>query len=130
MDHTAGPGRLWVRLMKRHRVERDATVPCTRDDPEAALRELLPKLDLSQPVWLPRHPRRLGRICAEPRFLPEHFMEAVPFDYMEISYIFPEDEKKAARPARSALGRLTGPVHAHRLAAISLGGRCDGNELH
>ena len=32
------------------------------------------------------------------RFLPEHFMEAVPFDYMEISYIFPEDEKKAARP--------------------------------
>lgn len=54
MDHAA-PGRLWVRLMKRHRVERDATVPCTRDDPEAALRELLPKLDLSQPVWLPRH---------------------------------------------------------------------------
>ena len=41
MDHAA-PGRLWVRLMKRHRVERDATVPCTRDDPEAALRELLP----------------------------------------------------------------------------------------
>ena len=56
MDHAA-PGRLWVRLMKRHRVERDAAVPCTRDDPEAA-----------------------------------------PFDYMEISYIFPEDEKKAARP--------------------------------
>ena len=52
MDHAA-PGRLWVRLMKRHRVERDATVPCTRDDPEAALRELLPRLDLSQPVWLP-----------------------------------------------------------------------------
>ena len=25
-------------------------------------------------------------------------MEAGPFDYMEISYIFPEDEKKAARP--------------------------------
>ena len=49
MDHAA-PGRLWVRLMKRHRVERDAAVPCTRDDPEAALRELLPKLDLSQPV--------------------------------------------------------------------------------
>ena len=54
MDHAA-TGRLWVRLIKRHRVERDATVPCTRDDPEAALRELLPRLDLSQPVWLPRH---------------------------------------------------------------------------
>ena len=54
MDHAA-PGRLWVRLMKRHRVERDAIAPCTRDDPEAALRELLPRLDLSQPMWLPRH---------------------------------------------------------------------------
>lgn len=94
MDHAA-PGRLWVRLMKRHRVERDATVPCTRDDPEAALRELLPKLDLSQPVWLPRH-RADWDEYALTRFLPEHFMEAVPFDYMEISYIFPEDEKKAA----------------------------------
>ena len=96
MDHAA-PGRLWVRLMKGHRVERDATVPCTRDDPEAALRELLPKLDLSQPVWLPRH-RADWDEYALTRFLPEHFMEAVPFDYMEISYIFPEDEKKASRP--------------------------------
>ena len=26
MDHAA-TGRLWVRLIKRHRVERDATVP-------------------------------------------------------------------------------------------------------
>ena len=59
--------------------------------------ELLPKLDLSQPVWLPRH-RADWDEYALTRFLPEHFMEAVPFDYMEISYIFPEDEKKAARP--------------------------------
>ena len=73
------------------------SMPCTRDDPEAALRELLPKLDLSQPVWLPRH-RADWDEYALTRFLPEHFMEAVPFDYMEISYIFPEDEKKAARP--------------------------------
>ena len=87
MDHTA-PGRLWVRLMKRHRVERDA---------EAALRELLPKLDLSQPVWLPRHHADWDEYALT-RFLPEHFMEAIPFDYMEISYIFPEDEKKSARP--------------------------------
>lgn len=30
-------GRLWVRLMKRHRVERDALITCDRNDPEAAL---------------------------------------------------------------------------------------------
>ena len=96
MNHPAN-GRLWVRLMKRHRVERDATVPCTRDDPEAALRELLPQLDLSQPMWLARH-RADWNAYALARFMPEHFVESVPFDYMEISYIFPEDEKKPARP--------------------------------
>ncbi|MCI5955449.1 MAG: hypothetical protein MRZ54_00505 [Clostridiales bacterium] len=89
-------GRLWVRLMKRHRVERDATVPCFRDDPDSALRELLPKMDLSQPVWLPRH-RADWNEYALTRFTPDHFMEPVSFDFMEISYIFPEDEKKQGR---------------------------------
>ena len=77
-------------------MQRDALVPCTRDDPETALREALPKMDLSQPVWLPRH-RQDWDEYALARFTPEHFMEAVPFDYMEISYIYPEDEKKTAR---------------------------------
>lgn len=89
-------GRLWVRLMKRHRVEKDATVPCTRDDPEDALRELLPKLDLSQPLWLPRH-RADWDEYALTAFKPEDFVDSVWFDRMEISYIFPEDEKKPAR---------------------------------
>ena len=35
-------GRLWVRLMKKHRVERDAVAPCTRDGAEEALMHLLP----------------------------------------------------------------------------------------
>ena len=90
------PGRLWVRLMKRHRVERDAMIPCQHEDVEEALRELLPKLDLSQPMWLPRH-RQDWEEYSLTRFRPEHFVEPVSFDYMEISYIFPEDEKKSAR---------------------------------
>ena len=92
----AANGRLWVRLMKKHRVERDALIDCTRNDPEEALRELLPRLDLSQPVWLPRH-RADWEEYAMTRFTPAHFMESVWFDYMEISYIFPEDEKKSGR---------------------------------
>ena len=40
-------GRLWVRLMKRHRVERDALIECYHEDVEEALRDLLPTLDLS-----------------------------------------------------------------------------------
>ena len=89
-------GRLWVRLMKKHRVERDAVAPCTRDGAEEALMHLLPQLDLSQPIWLDRH-REDWRDYALTRFLPEHFMEPVWFDSMEISYIAPEDEKKKQR---------------------------------
>ena len=89
-------GRLWVRLMKRHRVERDALIECEHEEAEEALRELLPTLDLSQPMWLPRH-RQDWEDYSLARFLPEHFVESVSFDYMEVSYIFPEDEKKARR---------------------------------
>ena len=89
-------GRIWVRLVKRHRVERDAVQPCEKEDVEDALRELLPRLDLSQPMWLPRH-RADWEEYSLTRFKPEHFVESVDFDYMELSYIFPEDEKKKGR---------------------------------
>ncbi len=90
------PGRIWVRLVKRHRVERDAVYPCEKADVEEALRELLPKLDLGQPMWLPRH-RADWDEYALTRFTPAHFVESVDFDYMELSYIFPEDDKKPGR---------------------------------
>jgi len=90
------PGRLWVRLMKKHRVLRDAVYPCDKENAEEALRDLLPSLDLSQPMWLPRH-RADWEEFSLTRFRPEHFVESVDFDYMEVSYIFPEDEKKQAR---------------------------------
>lgn len=89
-------GRLWVRLMKRHRVERDALIECEHENAEEALRELLPSLDLSQPMWLPRH-RQDWEEYSLTRFRPEHFVESVDFDYMEVSFIFPEDEKKARK---------------------------------
>lgn len=89
-------GRLWVRLMKRHRVERDALIECEHENAEEALRELLPSLDLSQPMWLPRH-RQDWEEYSLTRFRPEHFVESVDFDYMEVSFIFPENEKKARK---------------------------------
>lgn len=89
-------GRLWVRLMKRHRVEKDALIECEHDEAEEALRELLPKLDLSQPMWLPRHQQDWAEYSLT-RFLPEHFVDNVGFDYMEVSYIFPEEKKARKR---------------------------------
>lgn len=89
-------GRLWIRLMKGHKCQRDFLLPSSREDPRDALRQALPQMDLSQPLWLPRH-QADWEAYALTRFLPEHFLESVPFDRMEISYIFPEEE---ARPAR------------------------------
>ena len=92
----ASKGRLWIRLIKRHRVERDALIECERENVEEALRDLLPSLDLSQPMWLPRH-RQDWEEYSLTRFRPEHFVDSVDFDYMEVSFIFPEDEKKARK---------------------------------
>lgn len=89
-------GRLWVRLMKKNRCLEDVTVHCLRTDPQEGLREALSGLDIGQPMWLSRHQADWEEYALT-RFLPEHFVERVPFDRMEISFIFPED---AERPAR------------------------------
>ena len=79
-------GRLWVRLIKHHRVERDALIECEHDGAEEALRELLP-----------RHRQDWDEYSLT-RFRPEHFVESVDFDYMEVSFLFAGDEKKKGRP--------------------------------
>lgn len=91
-----GGGRLWIKLFKGHKVARDKLIACGRDDPREALRSALGEMDLSQPLWLDRHESDWSKYGMA-RFKPEHFMEAVDFDFMEISYIYGEDEVKRAR---------------------------------
>ena len=92
----AASGRLWVRLVRGHRTVRDLTVPCSLDDPLTALREAMHVLDLETPVWLPSHQTDWTDFGLT-RFTQEHFLEAVHFDRMEISYIAPETEPKKTR---------------------------------
>ena len=96
---TPQEGRLWVRFMNHHRVIRDATVPCTHDTVEEALVTLLPKLDLSQPMWLDRHRADWEQygMCT---FKPEHFIEPVDFEAMMITYLPSEAEKQSMPPRR------------------------------
>ena len=96
MSSPAEQGRLWIRLMKANKSVKDITVPAMREEPENALREALPPLDISQPMWLPRH-RADWEEYAFTRFLPEHFVDGVAFDRMEISFIFPEGSEKPQR---------------------------------
>ncbi len=96
MAQQENQGRLWIRLIRKHKVTVSQMVPCTRNDPKAALETALPAMDLSQPLWLSRHEADWADY-AMTRFKPEHFMEAVPFDSMEISYVYGEEESKTQR---------------------------------
>ena len=96
MEHNESAGRLWVRLMKRHRIVKSVMAPCTRDNPQEALQQVLPGLDLGQTLWLNRHQADWDDYALT-RFMPDHFVEAFPYDSMEISYVYPEDESRPSR---------------------------------
>lgn len=89
-------GRLWIRLIRKNRTMTDLITPCERDDPQEALRQALPQLDLSQPLWLPRHQADWEEYALT-RFLPDHFVDGVSFDRMEISFLFPDEKDRPAR---------------------------------
>ena len=48
---------LWVKTVVSHRIERQATVACTRENPRDALLEACHDLDLPEPVWLEKNQR-------------------------------------------------------------------------
>ena len=47
--------RLWARIIVKHRIERQATAPCTPDNVGDALTELCHEFDIPCPLWLRKH---------------------------------------------------------------------------
>ena len=84
---------IWVRLMHKTRIDRDVTVACSLDDWQEALQEACHDLDVPRPMILPRHERDWDQF-SQVRFLPEHFVESVGFDRMEVEFIDPDKKKK------------------------------------
>ena len=91
---------LWVRMIKGHRIIKQATVPCFRDDPMEALQEALKELDLSRPLWLSKNQREWEEF-GQTRFTQEHFVESISFDQLEIEYINPLASKQKSRDPRN-----------------------------
>ena len=92
---------LWVRTIRHHRTDRQATIPCGRDDPRAALLEACHQLDLPEPLWLEKNQREWEDFGMT-RFLPDAFFEQVPFDRLEIEFIDPERGTKKSQDPRNA----------------------------
>ena len=84
---------IWVRLMRKNRIERDLTVDCAHEKWQEALEDACHQLDVSRPMILPRHERDFAQFN-QARFLPEHFVESVAFDRMEVEFIDPDKKKK------------------------------------
>ena len=84
--------RLWARIIKGHRIDRQATCDCRYEASEEALTELCREFDIPRPIWLDKHYREYGEF-RRTQFLPEHFMEDVPFQRLEIEYLDDDDGK-------------------------------------
>ena len=92
---------LWVRTIRHHRTERQATVPCRREEAHSALLEACHELDLPEPIWLDKNEREWEEFGMT-RFLPDAFFETVPFERIEIEFIDPDAPKKKNRDPRNA----------------------------
>ena len=93
--------RLWARVISRHRIQRQTTVNCAFKEAESALTEICHELDIARPLWLKKHEKEFQEF-RHTAFLPEHFMEDVHFDRLEIEFLDDEERKRASRDPRNA----------------------------
>jgi len=86
--------RLWARIIIKNRIHKQATVNAAFEDVDDALTELCRDFDIPKPLWLNKHDREFEEF-RRTAFLPEHFMEEVPFQRLEIEYL--EDDNRTRR---------------------------------
>ena len=92
--------RLWARIIRKHRIERQGTYDCRYEDVQEALTELCREFDIPRPLWLGKHEREYEAF-RRTQFLPEHFMEDVPFQRLEIEYLDDDDRSRRSRDPRN-----------------------------
>lgn len=92
--------RLWARIIIKHRIAQQATAPCTVDGVDEALTQLCRDFDIPCPIWLRKHENEFEAF-RHTAFLPEHFMEEVPFQKLEIEYLDDEGKKRKNNDPRN-----------------------------
>ncbi len=92
--------RLWVRVIRRQKIDQQEAVPCRWGEEKASLEEALKTLDLPIPMWLNKHDREWGDF-RRTAFLPDHFVEAVNFERLEIEYLDDSGKKRKSQDPRN-----------------------------
>ena len=92
--------RIWAKLWKRGRIAESITVEDEhsdlplRDRIGLLVEEIIHKLDLARPIFLPSNEKELKTYGAT-RFTQDHFIEDFPYQSLEIEIIeMDEDEDK------------------------------------
>ncbi len=92
--------RLWVKSIKRHRIVKNSDAPCEWGEEQEILREILHEMDYPCPMWLDKHLKEFEAF-RRTVFKPEHFVEDVPFDELEVVYLDDNTEKRYPRDPRN-----------------------------
>lgn len=92
--------RLWARIIVKHRIARQATAPCTPEAVGDVLTELCREFDIPCPIWLHKHEHEFDEF-QRTAFLPEHFMEEISFDRLEIEYLADDGKKRRSSDPRN-----------------------------
>ena len=85
--------RLWVQLIKHHKMAENETIECAWGDQQQALIELCREMDVPAPMWLSKHEFEFEQF-RHTAFTKDHFVEDLPFDRMEVEFIDPDRKKK------------------------------------
>ena len=91
--------RLWVRIIKDHKISSQLTLPCTNQINDA-LREGCKQLDVPVPIWLPKHEKEYASF-RRTAFTADNFMESTDFDRLEIEYLDDTGVKRKSNDPRN-----------------------------
>ena len=92
--------RLWMRIIKKHRIDKQFIAPCAPGGEREALIALCREADLPVPMWLEKHEREFERF-RRTAFLPDHFIEEVRFERLEIEFLEEESKTRVSRDPRN-----------------------------
>lgn len=92
--------RLWVKLMKQHKMARNETNECAWGDQEQALVDLCREMDVPAPMWLSKHEFEFEQF-RHTAFTQDHFIEEISFDKMEIEFLDDTGKKRRSNDPRN-----------------------------
>lgn len=92
--------RLWIKLIKHHRIIRHESVPCAPGEEQQALIEQCREFDVPAPMWLGKHEREFEEF-RHTAFTRDHFVEEISFDRMEIEFLADDGKKRRSNDPRN-----------------------------